>query len=49
MFFNLGRLYLELMYLLKGGSEFGKNDILMKVNTINFGEHVKYLWGYSTG
>jgi len=31
MFLTLERLYLELIYLLKEKSEFGKNDILMKV------------------
>ena len=32
MFLSLERLYLELIRLLKGGSEFDKNDILKKVN-----------------
>ena len=31
MFLTLEKLYLELIYLLKELSEFGKNDILMKV------------------
>ena len=31
MFLTLKKLYLELIYLLKELSEFGKNDILMKV------------------
>ena len=31
-FLTLEKLYLELIYLLKGGSEFDRNYIFMKVN-----------------
>ena len=45
MFFNLGRLYLELSYLLKGGSEFDKKWYLNEDKMYCVSEDVQNIWG----